>query len=96
MEEDKVVLPVVTARIEQTVHIPVNLSSNHLPLGGVAEWTCPGKVVEVIGAASWTFWRKHWQTTTHVVFPTRGWNDVVYMELSSCWHQTVFTGVMRS
>ena len=96
VEEDKVLLPAITARIKEAVRAPADSLRDLLSFRHIAERARPGQVIEVIGATSGQVRRDLWQPTTQVVFPTGGWNDVVYVELSSRRHQTVFTCIARS
>jgi hypothetical protein len=93
MEEDKVVLPTIQSRIEQTLHLPIYPVAHLFCLGEVAKRAGPGEIVEVVGSPPTRVERALRQLVVDVVVPARTGNDVFDVKWAGCRHEAVFTGI---
>lgn len=95
IDESEVLDPDVASRIVQAVLISTDPSHHLITLGGIAEGTCPGVIVNVMRTLS--IWRRNQgsDATRDILQPAFGRNDVVDLESAECWQQTVLASIAR-
>jgi hypothetical protein len=88
------VRPDIVPRVEEALSSPLDARRPTLALALVAQWTGPGEILQVVGAASRGDWGHTGEAARAIAWPESWGNDMVEVERGGAAPQAVVAHVV--